>query len=179
VTAILVSYRSALAAVRLPAFINRQTQLQAAVPAVETTRLLALLGVGVEGARALAGLMMATGALSIFVALYTALRQREGDMAMLRVMGATPRAIFGQVLAEGLILAAAGALIGVILGHLATAGAVATFGTLRDVGIDPWRFLTAELWIVGGALAAGGIAALIPALRVFRVDIAATLANAR
>lgn len=179
VTAILVSYHSALAAVRLPAFINRQTQLQAAVPAVETTRLLALLGVGVEGARALAGLMMATGALSIFVALYTALRQREGDMAMLRVMGATPRAIFGQVLAEGLILAAAGALIGVILGHLVTAGAVATFGTLRDVGIDPWRFLTAELWIVGGALAAGGIAALIPALRVFRVDIAATLANAR
>jgi putative ABC transport system permease protein len=53
------------------------------------------------------------------------------------------------------------------------------FATLRDVGVDPWRFLAAELWIIGGALAAGGLAALIPALRVFRVDIAATLSNAR
>ncbi|MCR5876245.1 ABC transporter permease [Phenylobacterium sp. J426] len=90
VTAVLVSYRSALAAVRLPAFINRQTALQAAVPAVETTRLLSLVGVGVDAARALAGLLMLTGGLSIFVALYTALRQREADMAMLRVMGAKP-----------------------------------------------------------------------------------------
>jgi putative ABC transport system permease protein len=178
VTAILVSYRSALAAVRLPAFINRQTALQAAVPAVETTRLLSLVGVGVEAARALAGLLMLTGGLSIFVALYTALRQREGDMAMLRVMGAKPAQIFTQVISEGLILAAAGALLGVLLGHGVVAAAVAGFDRLQEVGLTAWRFESAEAWIVLAALAAGAIAAVLPAIRVFGVDISRTLARA-
>lgn len=178
VTAVLVGYRSALAAVRLPAFINRQTSLQAAVPAVETTRLLSLVGVGVDAARALAALLMLTGGLSIFVALYTALRQREGDMAMLRVMGAKPPQIFGQVICEGLILAAAGALLGVVLGHAAVAAAIAGFEQLQDVGLTAWRFEPAEAWIVIAALLAGVVAAVLPALRVFGVDIGRTLARA-
>lgn len=178
VTAILVTYRSPLAAVRLPNFINRQTALQAAVPAVETTRLLSLVGVGVDAARALAGLLLLTGALSIFVALYTALRQRQGDMAMLRVMGARPGQIFVQVVSEGLLLAAAGALLGVALGHAVLAAAIAGFERLRDVGMTAWRFEPAEAWIVLVVLAAGGLAAIIPAFRVFKVDIGKTLARA-
>ena len=178
-TAILVSYRSPLAAVRLPAFINRQTELQAAVPAVETTRLLSLLGVGLDAARAFAALLLLSGGLSIFVALYTALRQREADMAMLRVMGATPQAIFLQVLSEGLLLAAAGAIFGLALGHGVVAIAASSFAQLREVGLTALRFEPAEGWIVLATLASGGIAALIPALRVFGVDIARTLAHAR
>jgi len=177
VTAILVRYNSALAAVRLPAFINRQTALQAAVPAVETTRLLALLGVGLDAVRAFAALLLLSGCLSIFVALYTALRQREADMAMLRVMGATPAAIFAQVISEGLLLAAAGAIFGLLLGHSVVAVAAASFEQLKEVGLNAWRFESAEAWIVLVTLAAGAIAALLPALRVFGVDIAKTLAH--
>jgi putative ABC transport system permease protein len=178
VTAILVSYRSALAAVRLPAFINRQAGLQAAVPAVETARLLSLVGVGLDAVRAFAFLLLLTGGLSIFVALYTALRQREADMAMLRVMGAKPGGIFGQVLSEGLLLASAGAVLGVALGHGVVAIAAASFERLGEIGLTGWRFEPAELLIVLAALAAGALAALIPALRVFRVDIARTLSQA-
>jgi putative ABC transport system permease protein len=78
ITAVLVSYRSPLAAVRLPNFINRQTNLQAAAPAVEIARLMSLVGVGLDAIRAFAVLLMATGGLSIFAALYAALRQRQG-----------------------------------------------------------------------------------------------------
>jgi putative ABC transport system permease protein len=168
-----------LAAVRLPAFINRQTALQAAVPAVETTRLLALLGVGLDAARAFAALLLLSGCLSIFVALYTALRQREADMAMLRVMGAKPLAIFAQVISEGLLLAAAGAILGLLLGHGVVALAVASFEQLREVGLTAWRFEPAEGSIVLATLGAGAVAALLPALRVFGVDIARTLSHAR
>lgn len=178
VTAILVSYRSALAAVRLPAFINRQTGLQAAAPAVETARLLTLVGVGLDAVRAFALLLLLTGGLSIFVALYTALRQREADMAMLRVMGAKPASIFGQVLSEGLLLAAAGSVLGLALGHGVVAVAAVSFERLGEVGLTAWRFEPAEALIVLAALSAGAIAALIPALRVFRVDIARTLSQA-
>jgi putative ABC transport system permease protein len=177
VTALLVTYRSALAAVRLPSMINRQTALQAAVPAVETTRLLSLIGVGLDAVKGFAALLMLTGGLSIFVALYTALRQREGDMAMLRVMGAKPSAIFGQILLEGLLLAAGGVILGLALGHGAVALAAATFEQLHDIGLTAFRFEPAEAVVAGAALALGAISALIPALRVFRVDIAKTLVH--
>ena len=175
VTALLVKYRSPLAAVRLPNFINQQTALQAAAPAVETARLLSLVGVGLDAARGFAVLLIATSGLSIFVALYTALRQREGDMAMLRVMGARPAAIFGQVMLEGLLLAAAGALLGLAVGHGVVALAAQAIPQLRDMGLSGAVFEPAEAWILAGALFMGGLAALIPAARVFQVDIADTL----
>jgi putative ABC transport system permease protein len=177
-TALLVRYASPLAAVRLPSFINQQTNLQAAAPAVEITRLLALLGVGLDALRAFALLLMATAALSIFVALYNALSAREGDMALLRVMGARPGAIFAQVLTEGLLLAAAGAALGLALGHGVLALATGAFPQLADMGLSPWRIDPREWWVVAGALALGALAAALPALRVFRQDIATTLARA-
>lgn len=179
VTALLIKYRSSMAAVRLPNFINKQTELQAAAPAVEMTRLLSLLGVGIDAVRAFAILLMATSGLSIFVALYSALRQREGDMAMLRVMGARPGAIFGHIVLEGVLLATAGALLGVAVGHAVVAASAASFPQLRDMGLSAARFETAELIIVLAAVSMGALAALIPALKVFQVDIAQTLADTR
>jgi putative ABC transport system permease protein len=179
VTALLVRFASPLAAVQLPNFINRQTQLQAAVPAVEVSRLLALVGIGIDAVRAFAVLLMLTAGLSIFVALLTALRQREGDMAMLRVIGASRAGIIGQIIAEGVILAAAGAVLGVVLGHAVIGVAAGLFEELRQMGLSALHFEPAEVWIVLAALAIGAIAALIPALRVFNADIAETLADAR
>jgi len=179
VTALLIKDRSSMAAVRLPNFINKQTELQAAAPAVEMTRLLSLLGVGIDAVRAFAVLLMATSGLSIFVALYSALRQREGDMAMLRVMGARPGAIFGHIVLEGVLLAAAGALLGVVVGHAVVAASAASFPQLRDMGLTAARLEPAELIIVLAAIGMGALAALIPALKVFQVDIAKTLADTR
>ncbi|MCU0890228.1 MAG: ABC transporter permease [Sandarakinorhabdus sp.] len=179
VTAVLVRFGSPIAAVRLPGFVNRQTNLQAAVPAVEVSRLLSLVGVGLDAVRAFAVLLMITAGLSIFVALLTALKEREADMAMLRVIGASRAAIIGQVASEGLILAAAGAALGLMLGHGVIALAAANIEQLHQLGLSAARFHPGEAWIVAAALAIGLIAALIPALRVLQSDIAETLANAR
>lgn len=179
VTAVLVQFNSAIAAVRLPRFINRQTELQSAVPAVEVSRLLALVGVGLDAVRAFAVLLMITAGLSIFVALLTALQEREGDMAMLRVIGASRGAIAGQVVSEGLVLAAAGAVLGLLLGHGVIALAAAGIPQLAQLGLNAASFHPGEALIVGAALLIGAIAALIPAVRVLNSDIADTLANAR
>jgi putative ABC transport system permease protein len=179
ITAVLVRFGSPIAAVRLPGFINRQTNLQAAVPAVEVSRLLALVGVGLDAVRAFAVLLMLTAGLSIFVALLTALKEREGDMAMLRVIGASRAAIMGQLVSEGLILAAAGTLLGLALAHGIIALAAARFEQLQQLGLNGLAFHPGEALIAAAALAIGAIAALIPAIRVFKSDISDTLANAR
>ena len=179
VTALLVSYRSAFGAVSVPGFINRQTNMQAAVPAVETARLLTLFGAGINGARLFAWLLAATGGLAIFVALLNAAAARQGDLALLRVMGASRASVFGTILLEGLITAAAGTAIGIVAGHALVAIAVGNFRPLAELGLDPWAFHPGEIAIAVGVLAIGAIAALIPALRVFRIDLARALAQAQ
>ncbi|MEP2990334.1 MAG: FtsX-like permease family protein [Parasphingorhabdus sp.] len=176
-TAILVSYRNAAGAIRIPAMINRQTEMQAAAPAVETARLLGLFGAGIEGARIFAWILAATGGLAIFIALLNMARTREGDLALLRVMGASKIQVFGTILLEGLITAAAGAVLGIVAAHTALFVAGRSFQTLSELGLSAAQFLPAELGIIAAVLLIGGIAALIPAARIFRINLASTLAR--
>jgi putative ABC transport system permease protein len=177
ITAILVRYRNAAAAMRLPTQINRQTALQAAAPAAEAARLLGLFGSVIEGARLFGWLLALSAGLSLFVALWSATRAREGDLALLRVMGATPGAVFGTILVEGLLIAAIGAVGGIALAHAAMAAASSAFPTISELGISALRFLLGEAVILGAALTIGLVAAAIPAIRIFRVDLAETLAK--
>jgi len=178
ITAILVTYRNAMAAVRLPAAINRQTALQAASPAAETARLLGLFGAALDGARLFSWLVALTGALSVFVVLLSAANAREGDMALLRVMGATRSQAAGTVLLEGLIIAAVGAVLGLAAAHGLLALGAALFPTLAAVGVGPALFHPGEIGIAAAVLGLGVVAALIPAARVYRTDLAETLGRA-
>ncbi|GKT25931.1 hypothetical protein AVHM3334_19525 [Acidovorax sp. SUPP3334] len=87
VTLALVRYRSPLAAVTLPRTINANTPMQAAAPAVEVTRLLRLLGVGADVLQAFGAVLLGVAALSVFIALWNAVRERRADLAMLRMLG--------------------------------------------------------------------------------------------
>jgi putative ABC transport system permease protein len=178
ITAILVTYRNAMAAVRLPSAINRETALQAASPATETARLLSLFGAAFDGARLFAWLVALTGLASVFVILLAAATAREGDMALLRVMGASRSQAAGTVLLEGLIIAAIGAMLGLASAHALLAVGASLFPTLRAVGVGPALFHPGELGIAAAVLGLGVLAALIPALKVYRTDLAETLARA-
>jgi len=178
VTALLIRYRNAAAALRLPAMINRQTEMQAASPATESARLIALFGAAFEGARLFAWLLAATGGLAIFVALLGMARAREGDLALLRVMGATRPQLFATILMEGLATAGAGAIMGLVIAHALISIAALSFPAIAEIGLDPYRLLPAEVAIAGATLGIGALAALIPALRVYRTNLSSLLAHA-
>ncbi len=172
VTVALVRYRTPLAAVSLPRAINANTSMQAAAPAIEVTRLLRLLGVGGDVLRAFGGVLLAVAALSVFIALWNAVRERRFDLAMLRMLGAPPGRVAGLVLCEALWLAALACALGLLLGH----GLAHTLGwALQAQGLLP---VTGALWLpeeAGVPLLAGlvaALAALLPALQAYRTDVA-------
>jgi len=177
-TALLVTYRNASGAIRIPALINRQTEMQSAVPATETARLLELLGSSLEGMRLFAWLLAVTGGLAIFVALLNMARTREGDLALLRVMGASRVQVFVTVVMEGVITAAVGAALGVLAAHGLIMAAKSSFATLNDLGLEAWNLGAGEALVVLVVLVIGFLAALIPAWRVYNVDPAQILARA-
>jgi len=177
VTALLIRYRNAAAALRLPSIINRQTEMQAASPATESARLIALFGSAFEGAKLFGWLLAATGGLAIFVALLGVARAREGDLALLRVMGANRLQLFATIVIEGLITAGAGAVLGLAVAHGLMVFARFAFPAIAEIGISPYRLLPAEGAIILAMLAIGALAALVPAIRVYRRDISRQLAR--
>ena len=178
VTVLLVQYASPLAAAMLPRQINSQSELQAASPAFETARLFRIIGVGVEALRAFAIILMIAAGLSVFIALYTALEERRYDLAVMRTLGASPRRLFGLLVTEGLVLALAGTVIGIVLGHAFTSALGAWLQSQQQYPVTGLTWQPEELWLAAAAIGVGVLAALLPAWRAYRTDVSRTLAQA-
>ncbi|MDB5763619.1 MAG: ABC-type transport system, permease component [Herminiimonas sp.] len=177
VTALLVQYSTPLAAVSMPRYINRQTELQAAQPALEAAKLFRLLGVGVDVIRAIAVIILVSAALSMFVALYNALEERKTDLAVLRTLGAPPGKLFSLLLVEGLLLAIGGAILGWVIGHIAVEALGHMLSEDQNMTLSGWVIVSEEAWLIMIATVVGLVSALVPAVRAYRTDIAATLAH--
>ena len=178
VTALLVRYASPLAAVSLPRWVNSQTRLQAAQPALESAKLFELVGVGADVLRAIAAIVLAVAALSMFVALYHALEERKTDLAILRALGAPPRKLLLLLLTQGLALALGGAVLGWLLGHCGVGLLGALMEGQQNLALSAWSVDPQEAWLLPAALLVGLAASIVPAVRAYRTDIAATLAHA-
>jgi len=170
-TMLLVRYRSPLAAALLPRWVNSQGPLQAASPAQESVRLLGLVGVGIQVLQGFGAVLLFVAALSVFVALSHAVRDRQPELAMMRLLGASPRRVSATVAAEALTLAAIGVLAGMLLGH----GLTHLLGHLLDgqaslrlTGLW-WSPLEAWLPLVG--LGLGGLACLGPTWLAYRTSM--------
>jgi len=176
-TALLVQYASPLAAAVLPRYINQNSEMQSASPAYETARLFTIIGVGVDVLRGFALVLIVAAGLSVFIALYNALLERRYDLAVMRTLGASPWRLMMLMLFEGALLAGFGAVLGIALGHVLTEVLGFAFRAAKQVAVTGWTWVNAELWLVVMALAVGAAAALLPAWRAYRTDVAATLAR--
>jgi len=177
VTVLLVQYATPLAAVSLPRKINSGTNMQAAAPAYEAARLFKMIGVGADVIRAFGVVVLATAALSLFIALYHALNERSYDIAVLRTLGARRSSIAVMMLLEALLLAAFGSVLGLLLAHALAAVLAGWMAEQHSLRIDAWAFSAEELWLVVPALLAALLAALLPSWRAAHADISATLAR--
>lgn len=177
ITALLVRYATPLAAATLPRQVNANPYLQAGSPAYESARLFRMIGVGVELLRAFGVVLMLAAGLSVFIALTNALEERRYDLAVMRMLGAGRGKLFGLLVLEGLMLALLGAALGFALGHGATAVVGAMLEARNQPPLTGLIWLNEEWWIAGGALAVGLAAALVPAWRAGRADVAGILAE--
>ena len=86
--------------------------MQAALPALEINRLFYRLGVGARTLRLITGGIMVIAAFSMFFVLYSRLRERKYELALMRSVGYRPSHLFGLLVLEGLLLAALGYVLG-------------------------------------------------------------------
>lgn len=177
ITSLLLKFKSPMAAITMPRIINENTEMQAASPAFEITRLFSLLGVGIDIMEGFAYLMIFIAVLSIFIALFNALKERKYDLAIMRSLGSSKSKLFVLVIIEGILITLLSAILGLMLGH----GVVESIGYFLEedqkTGITGLIFLPEEILIVLGAVFIGIFTAFIPAVQAYKTDISKILAQ--
>ncbi len=180
ITAVLLQLRNPMAKLQWPRRINEETTLQAAVPVIEINRLFSLLGIGIELAGALAFVIMLLAATSIFITLYQSLAERKYELALMRTLGFRPVSLLFLLLCEAMLLCVAACITGALLSRfllwLLMKQAPPTYGA----GNSSWPPLAwQELVLFALAILIGVMAALLPAIRAFYINISKTLSYER
>lgn len=176
ITSLLIKFKGRnFQALNMQRSINENTDLQAATPAIEINRLFSLMDTGEQALRILAVVIIFVSGLSIFISLFSSLQDRQYELALMRVMGATPGKLFSLIILEGILLALLGFIVGIFLSH----GGMQLFaGAMQEAyryTFSGLEFLREELYLFLGALGIGFLAAILPAIRAARTDISETL----
>ena len=85
--------------------------------------------------------------------------------------------LMNMMLLEGALLSLSGGTAGVALGHLLTELLGHALGQAKQAAVTGWTWQPAEFGLLGLALAVGLAAALLPAWRAYRSDVAPVLAE--
>ena len=178
ITSLLIKFKSRnFQTLNMPRSIIENTDMQAATPAIEINRVYSMIGDGEEALRYLAFIIIFVSGLSIFISLFSSLRERRYELALMRVMGASPSKLFLLIVLEGIILAFIGYLIGILLSHAGMSIFAAQMEETYRYSFSGWEFMKEEAYLLFGALAVGFIAAILPAIQASNTDISTTLSE--
>lgn len=177
ITSLLVKFKSPIGLIQLPRKINETTNMQAAVPALEMSRLTNLLGFGVQTINIIAFIIIIVSGLSIFISLYNSLKKRRYELSLMRVHGATKWQLVQLVLQEGIILSLTGTIFGLLISRI-TLLMLPLFAEQKYTFVSfQFNFLSEELWLLPLSLLIGVAASLIPTILSYNINIPKTLSN--
>ncbi|MGX7668012.1 ABC transporter permease [Flavobacterium pedocola] len=179
ITAVLIKFRNKMGIVLWPRMIAQNTKMQAASPAIEINRLFTLFGIGLEALQYLAyGIMLISG-ISIFIALFNTLKERKYEFALLRIQGAYRFQLLQAIVIESMILCTIGFVFGTILGRIALVFISKSSDEEFKIAFNPLELVWEKegvLFLV--TIFVGLLAAFIPAVKAYRLNISKTLSNA-
>lgn len=177
ITSAIIKFRSPMGMMTMPRNINQNSKLQAAVPAIEVNRLFELLGIGIEGLQFLAAVIMLISGISVFVSLYNSLKERKYEMALMLSMGASRTRLFLMLLLEGIILSLLGFIAGIALSRIGIYLISNALSKKFHFDVSQFSLQTGEIYLFGGALLVGILAAALPSIGIYRINISKTLAT--
>ena len=155
--------------------LRRDTSIVVAQPAQQIQRLFEIVG-NVDGLfLGMAAVVLVSSAVGVMLALYNSMAARSRQIAVLRVLGASQGRVFGLVLTESLLISMAGAAAGVALAVVGGMAASAWLKASIGLVIDPTLDLRGTVIVVGGTVALGALAGILPAWRAYQVPVADSL----
>ena len=177
ITAMLIKFKSPMNIIQFPRQINENTNLQAAVPSYEISRLFKLFGFGIETLTYLAYLIILVSGFSLFINLFNSMRERKYEMALIRTLGASRSQLSVMVIFESLILTISGFLLGLVVSRLGVMFVSSLMEESLNYSLSSLYILNEEFWLLGLSILIGLISSLIPAIQVYKMNISEILAD--
>jgi len=177
ITAMLIKFKSPMNIIRFPRQINENTNLQAAVPSYEISRLFKLFGFGIETLTYLAYLIIIVSGFSLFINLFNSMNDRKYEMALIRTLGASRFQLSRMIIFESLILTIAGFAIGLLFSRFGVMFVSSLMDESINYNLDSIKILNEEYWLLGLSVLIGLISSLIPAIQVYKMNISKILAD--
>ncbi|MDR2935267.1 MAG: ABC transporter permease [Candidatus Adiutrix sp.] len=174
VTALLTGLKSRARVFAVQREINddQHEALTGVMPGVALDQLWAMLHTGETALLLISGLVTATGLAGLVSAILAGLGERRRELAILRSAGASPRDIVTLLSLEGVLLMTAGVLFGLAMLCLLIAGLGPLLAESYGLGLRLSPPERGEWILLGGIMAVGFLASLIPALRAYRLSLA-------
>ncbi|MCA1764012.1 MAG: ABC transporter permease [Cryomorphaceae bacterium] len=177
ITAMLVKFKNKMGMISLPRMVNKNTNMQAALPSIEVNRLFELFGIGIATLQTVAIVLMVLGGISVFVSLLNSLKDRAYEIALMRSMGASRGKVYAMIIIEALLLGLIGVFFGLLIAHV---GAIVLDSfTAAELGIqfDLFAFYSGELYLVLATFSICFLAALFPAVKTVKMDVSNVLST--
>ena len=178
ITSILVKFDSPMNIISFPRYINEETNMQAAVPSYEISRLFKIFGIGFETLTYLAYLIMFVSGLSLFLNLLNSLKERKYEMALIRTIGGTKVQTSLMLFYESIILCIIGFIGGIILSRVG----ILVISNLLEESLNysisiPILLSNQEILLLIFSISIGILACVIPAVNVYNMNISKTLSD--
>ncbi len=174
VTAALIGVESPLQTFGLQRAINEYPEepLLAILPGVALQELWGIVGIAETALLAVSAMVVVTALIGMMATIFSSLNERRREMAIFRAMGARPVTILSLLVLEAMLMAAIGAVLGLVLLHVGLMIAQpivdSAFGLWLPIDAPTMREAGVMLAVIG----AGAIVSLVPAIRAYRMSLA-------
>ena len=178
ITAMLIKFKSPMNIIQFPRQINETTNLQAAVPSYEISRLFKLFGFGIETLSYLAYLIIIVSGFSLFINLFNSMRERKYEMALIRTLGASRLQLSTMIIFESIILTISGFILGLLFSRFGVMFVSSLMEESINYNLSSFKILNEEYLLLLLSVIIGLMASLIPAVQVYKMNISKILADA-
>lgn len=176
ITAAWLTFKSPLAMMQLPRMINQNTNMQAALPAIEMNRLMKLSGGGIQLVQVFSGIFLFLALYSILVHVYSSVKLHMKDLALLRLYGYTFSQLFGLLISQASIVTLLGAVLSIVFSKI-------VFVVVNSYALSIFQlpllefsvFSQYDFQVLIFGLGIGLLASLLPILHLKRADLMAFL----
>ena len=177
ITSLLLKYKNKTSSFSFPRLINKGTNLQAASPSFEISKLLKLTGNAHRMVDYLSILIIILSFLGMLFTLLNNINERKYDLAVLRTLGFSRWKLFSIILSEGMIISILGSTIGLILGYIVYESMYYFSIVVSSIELGQLIFLNDLflIWITVNLIAF--LTCLIPCMKVYKQNIRSTLLN--
>ena len=177
VTALLLKYKNKTSAFSFPRLINKNTNMQAASPNLEISKLFKLTGEAHKVINYLSVLIVSLSFVGILFTLLNNISERKYDLAILRTLGFTKEKIFSIILIEGMTISFLGSFIGLMFGGIVYKS-IEYFSLVgKNIITGQFEFISELIVVWFIILIISFLACLIPCIKAYKQNIRSTLLN--